>query len=375
MKKLMIFAVAAIALVACSKEFDTNKSASNGTAIGFNTWGNTLTKARASGSTDAAFADGEAFDVYGFKTVSTGNKVVFNGDDVTATVEGSTVTWDYTPHRFWDPAASSYTFFAALPAGQLKAEANAGDYATTGLFTSNDITFGDPTAFSNDILVGKQVVNGTGGSVPYTYSGPVNIQFHHIASCVDLKVKQDNTLGDAEVKVTALSLLNISNKGHYAVSAYAADPYSPTVAWTPAETPTTLGTEGVYTVAGTYPVAVSGKTTYDSHAAASTADTAADLFKNYVFMPQTLVAGTQKIKMSYTIKVGDEEANVYTDVLIDLASFKETDKDDNSGTAISAWIPKTHYTYTITIGANLITFTATVNDWANAGEGYHYLVK
>ena len=380
MKKLMIFAVAAIALVACSKEFDTNKSASNGTAIGFGTWAETLTKARASGSTNTAFANGEAFDVYGFKTVSSGDKVVFNGDDVIATVDGSTVTWDYTPHRFWDPAASSYTFFAALPAGQLAAEGS-DPYATTGKFTSNAITFNDPTAFSNDLLVGKQVVNGSGSAGSYSYSGDVDIQFHHIASCLDLKVKQDATLGNAEVKITALSLVNIHNSGHYAVTAYAADPYTPSVTWTEESTTTTLGTSGVYTVSGTYPVTVGGKTTYDSHSAASTTtDPApATLFSGYVFMPQTLTKTEanqpQKIRISYTIKVGDEEANVYTDKEIYLADFQETDTDNGSGTAITAWAAKTHYTYYITIGANVITFTATVNDWAATSNGYQYLVN
>lgn len=374
--KRYIFIVAAIVLatVSCSRTYDLGNG-KNGQAISFGTWAETLTKARATGSDNTAFENNEAFDVYGFKTVASGDKVVFNGDDVKATVSGSTVTWDYSPHRFWDPAASSYTFFAALPAGQLAAEANDGDYATTGLFTSSDITFDDPTAFNNDILVGKQVVNGTGSAVPYTYSGPVDIQFHHIASCVDLKVKQDNTLGNAEVKVTALSLLNISNTGHYTVSAYAATPYSPTVAWTPASTPTTLGTSGEYAVAGTYPVTVSGKTTYDSHAANSTSGDAAVLFENYVFMPQTLAADTQKIKLSYTVKVGNEEPNVYSDIEIDLADFQLTDTDNNSGTAITAWAPKTHYTYFITIGANLITFTATVNNWATAVNGYYYLLN
>ncbi|MBO7070014.1 MAG: fimbrillin family protein [Bacteroidales bacterium] len=373
--KRYIFIVAAIVLatVSCSRTYDLN-GGNEGQAIGFGTWAETLTKARATGSDNTAFENGEAFDVYGFKTVASGDKVVFNGDDVTATVSGSTVTWDYSPHRFWDPAASSYTFFAALPAGQLAAE-GANPYATTGLFTSSDITFDDPTAFDNDILVGKQVVPGTGSDVPYTYSGPVDIQFNHIASCVDLKVKQDNTLGNAEVKVTALSLVGISNVGSYTVSAYgASSPYTPTVAWTPAS-----GTLAEYVVLDSADasddVTVAGKTTYDAHAATGTTDTPADLFTGYVFMPQDLVADTQKVKLSYTVQVGTEEPNVYTDIEIDLRDFQQTDTDNNSGTAITAWAPKTHYTYYITIGANLITFTATVNEWATAVNGYYYLLN
>ena len=379
MKKLMILAVAAIALVACSRTFEHH--ATEGSPIGFGTWNEVLTKARATANDDTAFEAGDVFDVFGYKTTAA-NHIVFNGDDVAATVSGSTVTWDYTPHRFWDPAASSYTFFAVLPANILAAEANEGDYATTGLFTSNDITFDDPTAFDNDILVAdKEPVAGSGGAAPYSYTNPVQIKFNHVASAVDLLVKQDNKLGNAVVKVTALSLLNISNKGHFTVSAYAASsPYVPTVAWTEAATPTYLGTSNEYVIldsaSDSDDVPVTGKTTYDSHAVDSNNGDPAELFTDYVFMPQPLVADAQQIKLSYTIKVGDEDPNVYTDVIIDIRDFMTTDSDNNSaGSAITAWAPKTHYIYTMTIGANVIEFTATVKDWATTTNGYQYLLN
>lgn len=368
MKKLMILAVAAIAAIACSRTYDTAPASEK--AIGFGTWTETLTKARATANNNTAFQADDVFDIYGFKTVGSTNHVVFNGDDVTATVDGSTVTWDYTPHRFWDPAAASYTFFAALPANKLVTAP-----AETGLFVSDDITFDNPKAFSNDILVAdKKVVNGTGASAPYSYSNPVEMQFNHIASCVDLLVKQDNTLGNAEVKVTALSLLNISNKGAFTVTGYSEN--VPAVTWDEADTPTTLGTAGVYAVPETFPITVSGKTTYADHAASGTEGTAKPIFSGYVFKPQTLVADTQKIKLSYTIKVGDEEPNVYTDIVFDIRKFQTTDTDDNSGTDITAWAPKTKYIYTITIGANDIQFSASVKNWeTTVNDGYHYLIN
>lgn len=391
MKKIMILAVAAVALAACSRTFDTAPVAQ--AEIGFGTWNEVLTKARAATNDNTAFANGEAFDVYGFKTISSGNSVVFNGDDVTATVSGSTVTWDYAPHRFWDPAASSYTFFAALPAGQLADEANAGDYATTGLFTSNDITFDDPTAFSNDILVAdKKVCAGSGDSAPYSYAtyqtgNKVQLSFNHVATGVELYVKQDNKLGNAVVKVTALSLLNISNKGTFTVSAYeGTGSVVPTVAWTEATTPTYLGTSNEYKVldasSDSDDVTASGKTTYDSHTATATV-TGAKIFDGYVFMPQTLhpkdnedTAPIQQIKLSYTIQVGTEAPNVYTDIVFNIRNFQATDTDNNSGTDITAWAPKTKYVYTMTIGANAIEFSATVKNWeSTVSEGYHYLVN
>lgn len=372
MKKFLILSAAVLGAVACSNTYEVKTAPEK--AIGFGTWTETLTKARATGNT--GFENDEAFDVYGFKGT---NSVVFNGDDVKATVTGSTVSWDYENHRFWDPSVSSYTFFAVLPANQLAAEASANLYATTGQFASNDITFGDPTALSNDVLVAdKTVVNGTGAAVPYTYTNPVNINFNHIASCVDLKVKQDNALGNAVVQITALSLVNIKNNGKFSVSGYDDAPSNaPSISWgAPSATATTLGTGGVYTVSGTYPVTVAGKTTYNETTHAGTTDgTPSDLFSGYVFMPQDL-DGTQKIRLSYTIQVGSETANAYNDVEIDLASFlTPNDTDNSAGTAITSWDAGTHYTYYITIGANSIVFTASVNEWASTVNGYRYLIN
>lgn len=388
MKKLMILAVAAIALVACSKTFEVTPTPE--TPIGFGTWANVLTKARATASDNTAFQTGDAFDVFGFKTVGGTDKVVFNGDDVEATLDGSTVTWDYDNHRFWDPAASKYTFFAVLPNDKLVAEGeNPTDpYATTGKFNSIDITFDDPTNKSNDILVAcKKEVTGTGSAAPYSYSGAVNLAFNHIASCVDILVKSDATLDGAELKVTALSLLNIKNNGKFAVSAYgAADPWAPTVGWSaPTATATTLTTDGqsagVYIVPETFPITASGETTYTSHVGATTG-TAATLLSGYVFMPQTIAANTQKIKLSYTIKAtGEAEASTYSDIEIDLYDFIQTDKDLNPNeytteTRVSSWEPGTHYYYYITIGANAISFTASVNNWAATTiSGYQHLIN
>ena len=371
MKKLIILAAAAIAAVACSRTFDT--APANQQAIGFSTWADVMTKARATAGDNTAFQDGDIFDIYGFKTVGGTNSVVFNGDDVTATVSGSTVTWDYETHRFWDPAASSYTFFAVLPANQLETAP-----AETGLFVSKDITFGDPTNFSNDILVAdKKVMNGTGSSAPYSYSNPVEMQFNHIASSVDLLVKKDATLGDAVVKVTALSLLNIHNSGHFTVSEYASN--IPTVTWDEAATTSKLNS-GEYVVLdaakNSDDVTAAGQTTYANHNASSTTGTAAPIFQGYVFMPQNITASEQQIKLSYTIQVGEEAPNVYTDVVFDIRDFMTTDTDNNNGTQITTWAPKTKYIYTMTIGANAIQFTASVKNWeATDVNGYHYLVN
>lgn len=379
MKKILILAVAATALVACAKSFD--KSTSEGQAIGFGTWNEVLTKARAATNDNTAFVTGDAFDVYGYKTLPGSpatNSIVFNGDDVTATVSGSTVSWDYTQHRFWDPAASSYTFYAVLPAGNLAAEENEGDYATTGLFKSNTISFDDPTAFSNDLLVANEKTVDDDD-----FGDEVELTFNHIASCVDLYIKQDANLGEnAVVKVTDLSLLNIHNSGKFVVGSYSTG--VPVVTWTDAanfDTPATTyleSTDGTqeYVVLSGAEVTVGGKTTYVNNSATGTSGAPKDLFTGYVFMPQTLDASEQQIKISYTITVGTEEPIVFTDKVIDFADFITTDKDNNTGTAIASWAKNTHYIYYITIGANIITFTAKVANWDSTTiTGYQYLLN
>ncbi len=367
----MILLMVALTTVACSKTYEI-KPVNEG-EIGFGTWAETLTKARATSSTNTAFADGDKFDVYGIKTVGSTNYAVFSGDDVKATVSGSTVTWDYDPHRFWDPAATSYTFYAVLPAGIV----SSGD-ATTGLFTSSDYTFSAPAAFTDDILVAdKTTVSGTGTEAPYTYSGKVEMKFNHAASCVDLYVRKDNAIGSsATVTVTDLSLLNISSSGHFTVADYTTHAPAPKITWTAATTPTTLGTDGVYTVLNNASVVAGVTSTYSDHSISSTTGTETALFTDYVFMPQSLTASTQQIKISYTIQIGSEQPNQYKDIVFDIARFRKTDTDNNSGEAITTWDAGTHYKYYLTIGANnVIQFTASVNNWASTTDGYYYLVK
>ena len=400
MKKYLILAVtAAIVAVGCTKTFEVTPTPE--TPIGFGTWANTLTKtSHATGAGNTAFTDGETFDVFGKKTLSSGDVVVFEDDDVQ--YASSTQTWSYTNTRFWDPNASSYTFYAVLPKDKLNLTHtnNTGDnrYAKTGLFVSQDISFDDPTSYTNDILVANQtVVNGTGSAVPYTYTSanPVEMSFNHVASCVDMMVKKDNTLANATVTVTGLSLLNIHNSGHFTVGSYSTN--VPNVTWADASTVAYLDSDNTddATHPNTYVVSLSGSgvaasaytTTYGANNARTTTgtddyDNAGVLFSDYVFMPQTLTANGQKVALTYTIQVGSETANSYS-AEFDMRDFFETDAKDNKNTSntaltdnVTTWAPGVHYLYYITIGANAIEFTASVNAWnTTTVSGYHYLIN
>lgn len=340
MKKIMILAaIAAIAATACTKTFEAVQT--QGSALGFGTWANVLTKARTAGS--STFVNGDDFNVYGFKTISAANTTVFNGDVVS--YDGT--DWTYTNLRFWDPNAASYTFYAASPAGKI-ATAN----AQTGEFTSNSITF---AGNDNDVLVADKKV------VPQAdFNNPVNLSFNHIASLVDFKVKKHAEIAAATVAVTSFQLNNIDNVGTFSVS----DAYTgshPVVTWNPTARGAYSNTSGVTSVA-----------TLPSNVGTDGSDF---LINNLVAMPQEFRtdANIQTVTIEYSITSGGD--TVTNTATFNLKTFDDVDDKDNEDTIIGGWEGGKHYTFYITINANAIVFTASIADWVTPNNGYHYLLQ
>ncbi|MBO4634728.1 MAG: fimbrillin family protein [Bacteroidales bacterium] len=396
MKKIMILAVAAIAMVACTKTYEVVETSQEQSPIGFGTWTDVMTKSRSAGT--GSFTNGDKFDVYGTKTVSENTTTVFNG--VAVSYNGT--VWSYSPVRFWDKSASNYTFYAVLPFvdsnndGANDIISSAGSGNTFGQFTSTSIVFNEPTTNNQDILVAsKYSRNASLPDTPIT-TNEVQLAFNHIASLVDIKVKKDQALenANATVKIIKAQLDAIKNTGSFSVSGYDNSSNVPTftgTGWTPDATPTTTtyypsvaNTNGTLTSE----LEVSSNTTYDDNGLAGTTTPDANaLFSDYVVMPQVLgtTASDQRLVITYSITTGtapNADVNTYTDVAINLASFVKADNNNpnpdnktNAGAAITSWMPGTHYTYYVTIGANAITFTATVNNWSETVNGYHYLVN
>lgn len=384
MKKLMIVAVAAIALVACSKEFDTNKSASNGTAIGFNTWAEQLTKAaRVPGTstfTAAGYQDND-FAVYGYKDKTTPAPVTVFNDDVVSTTDGS--AWTYTPVRYWDGAYDKYVFFAISPA-TVGTEADDTNGSTdvnpqTGAFVTRDITF---AGNDNDILVAdkKEVAKG---SAPYFDNyATVPLVFNHVASLVDFKVKKTTSLNTVDVKVSAFTLSNIDNKGKLTVTNAYTDNH-PVVSWSTDTRAAYLPANGVIPVNGdvnnTAAIAVDNEKvivadTAFNPEAPTTPAASTFLINNLVVKPQTFRPSTgenpQQLSISYTLGT---DPTVYTRVLY-LADFDNADDAAQDDTKIASWDPGKHYTFFITIDAKQISFSASITDWT-AVNGYNYLLN
>ena len=394
----MVFAVAVLTLAACSKTFDHSKAATEGNAIGFGTWAETLTKAeaRVQGSND--FDEGDTFNVYGYKTIGSSSSSVFNGVVVTLGASG----WDYSPHRYWDKNASEYGFYAVSPSGLVN---SAND--VNGQITTKNIDF---SGNDSDVLVANKEIVTT---IPSPSA--VELDFNHVASLVDIKVKKSPALKDANATVTisSITLDNIEDNGILTVNS---SDYAPALTVAVSNWGSDDGTLKTYTpesgVTKVYgdnsssAISTENKktivedTSFDTNNPAATPAASTDLFTSLIVKPQTFVAPAvadratqeaaannttaQKITITYQIAVTNGGTNEYTstlwladfDKVDDNYNYSDSDGDGNDNTAlVGSWEPGKHYIFYITIDANAIMFTARINDWATAINGYNYLLN
>lgn len=364
MKKVIILAAVVIAAIACSKTYEVVPNASEGREIGFSTWAEQLTKARTQGT--STFAADDDFAVYGFKAKDGGADPVTVFDDVVvSTTDGS--TWDYTPHRFWDHNYASYTFYAISPA----AVGTAGTVdAQTGEITSAGITF---AGNNNDILVAdkKDVAKAA-------FNAPVELQFNHVASLVDFKVKKAPSLHAATVTVSAFDLSQIETAGVLTVSDAYTDTH-PVVSWSSTATGAYTPAQGVnpITVSATAPVTIEEDTAFNPASPAATPASSTFLINNLVVKPQTFgetgATTSQQLSIKYKIAV-DGGGEVEHESTLYLADFDTVDDADQEDSKVAGWDPGKHYTFYVTIDANVITFTAKITDWTEV-SGYQYLVN
>ena len=350
MKKLMILAVAAIAMAACTKTYDKVET-KDVNEIGFSTWNETLTKA----SVENTFDVNDNFKVWGEKLVSSTNTTVFNGVTVTKAAS-ETETWNYSPKRYWDLSATSYTFYGIAPA----ADGYTVDAHTGAVSASPTITF---TGKDSDILVAQQkVINKTAGSGNFDSFNKVPMVFNHVAALVDVKVKIASGLATAgaHVQVSAIELQNISTKGTFTVAGGYTT--APVASWTPstasAETTDAFDSGEGFVIAS------------------SRLYTGLDAS---VVMPQDFRTSgdfIQKLDIDYNITQTGGSANNFTPDAFALTTFDNTDNTSNTGdTNVTGWAPGYHYTYVVTIDAHTIEFTASVNPWSVEGAAYHYLIN
>ncbi len=350
----LIAAVAATALVACTKTFDHNKSVNEGAPISLSTWSDVMTKAP-----KTAFANGDQFEVFGFKwNAGPANEtIVFEAVEVG--YDGS--DWTYSPLRYWDKSFANYTFYAVWPKDILAS----GTYGDNGLFTTIDRTF---NGADENLLIAqkKDVANAN-------YGAPVPLVFKHMAALVDFKVKKADDIVDAELEVTSIQLDNIRTVGTFTVASYDGSNNPVGTAgvggWTPDGTPTVASFTHASGAGASLPTLAA--------ATGNTTGTAGALINSLVVMPQAFAtgAGAQTVTIAYKLTDPAGIENTYTPDAVELGTFDSTDGDSNTATFIASWLPGYHYTYYITINANKITFTASIADWDATANGFHYILN
>ncbi len=191
MKKLLVFALAAISMVACMKEETTLLP--QGDAISFDSaFIDNATRAAADPSTVTASLDG--FNVWGF--VKEYDGTIFDGTEVKK-VDGA---WSYQGTQYWVPNQPFY--FAAL------APMNSANWRVA-LATDEAAKLGLGTvSFTNvngteDLLYAKEMMQSKGLNED---NGPVKFQFQHLLSKVKFTFTNGFPTETASIKVTDVKM-------------------------------------------------------------------------------------------------------------------------------------------------------------------------
>ena len=391
MKKYVILAAAAaLALASCAK-FETSTVSENdgNMPIGFTNYAPTsLVKAGDTYISGADLVDGKTFAVYAWQTANAAflgvnpgtpnfmNPAVVTWNSDKTSGEGNT----YTPVRFWpagdNPANLSFT--AYYPAGN-------GTGITAPTFTTGVGTYAftakaapaDMVDFCVADVVNDQVYGSTNASP--TYKNTVKFTFKHQLTKVQFKFKKAKLLGATTViELVDAKLSGIKNSG--TLSATYAQAGTPAVN-TPGTTTTSWGSTP--TGNASYEVTVN-KANPESGSEIVLTETATTVDDKDVFLmvPQDMVADTQKITVTWKVKVYDTAehatANGATGLLSETTNskalsfysdLKTSDTDDTAVAAIN-WVMNNFVTYTITIGPKPIWFTGEVTEWATEQNGY-----
>lgn len=233
-KYLFIIAIATI-VASCTDNDSLKKDVQNGNndAISFESY--TSKQTRAENSTASYgwefFDHHNNFQVWGYKNTAAVSNPVFNGDVVTVAEPDPTVTsprvftYTYSPLRFWDKAASEYEFYAAAPSDPYSSANTSGwQFVSEGINTANIVnTNGQNKGYftTKSSLSPSNIADGTDAlynsfknaddvdkmiaapkAVPYAdfKTGPVQFNFIHILSRLNVSIKKDASLEPSDHK-------------------------------------------------------------------------------------------------------------------------------------------------------------------------------
>lgn len=331
---------AAVALASCSSNDTVENIVPAEEEINFE--GTTQKSTRAEIKNEKALGLAGGFAVYGYKYKdglawtnwsSTAGNVIFTNQNVTTTAAAADdetktdYTWTYSGTKYWDKTAA-YKFYAIAPYESTPNYTLSAD----GKFTITSVASG-LAANSKDYVIDR-VVNDVAASTSHS---AVAFDFHHIMTKVDFLLAKSSDLADADVvKVTSVKMSGWNN----AAGTFVQSKVDGT--WGALDcTEWTLATPAV---AGDVEC-VTAETTLSKTAAATNTNT-------YIMVPQDIAASTLTFTLNYT--VNGEPFTAQAGVV----------------TAAQKWGTDSHFTYTITVGPEAITFDVTsVCDFCVSGSG------
>ena len=310
------------------------------------------------------------------------NPAIVTYKDDTTTGELNT----YSPVRFW-PAGdtpSNLSFTAYYPYGGAGITAptfsgNVGAYAFTAQAAAANMV-----DFCVADVVNDQVYGNTNKTSGNNYKGTVNLPFKHMLTKVQFKFKKATGLGTTTViELVDAELTGIKNAGTLTATFTQHSPTGVNLLGTTAYAWSAQSGNATYEVTLNAVDPESGSGIFLTETA-STVDSV-DVF---LMVPQEIVAATQKLNVTWNVKVFDTASNATdhaaettvgnngllsstpnTASLSFFSDLKQSDTDDTAASAIQ-WNRNDFITYTITIGPKPIWFTATVDNWATEQNGY-----
>lgn len=244
-KYLYIMAAATIFASCAGKDTFKKDIQENNEAISFESFTSKQTRAteNSQANYDWAFFDHHnSFQVWGFKNTS--ETAVFTGDVVTVTSDGAATpayTYTYAPVRYWDKSATAYEYYAAAPSGTTggwtfnrnnivaadivnNADQHKGYFTTSSTLVGTNITLTDGTdaykyvnsfkSDASDVDIDKLVA---APKIVYKahFSQPVQLNFIHILSRLNVTIKKDEILKDQTVIVKKLEVHNLKATGAF----------------------------------------------------------------------------------------------------------------------------------------------------------------
>ena len=301
-KDFLLIAAAATMLTACVN-LDTLNDVDDYEApgaIGFSTFTSNQTKAENSSATevDPLETYNTTFKVWGSKFIGETENRVFGIDNAGEIVSNDGSKWTYSPLRFWDKSATSYSFYAAAPSGKSWVWNNATkklslvDFEITGYnsVTGTPATEVDDDKVLTENLDTEDLMISTDLTGYHTYtSDKVNLQFNHILSRLNIGVRKATVLDAFDVKLNSIKVFNMKSNGTFNEAlASGTDLSNGTIArWATAPTTQSTFTSGVK---------------YEPNSALEITSTATTESTNYQYVYEGLVI-PQAVAYKQTVEV------------------------------------------------------------------------